>query len=203
MDSRITKTISEYNRIADDYTRENNSEKIVNDMIPLLNRFIRYIGKGRCILDVGCGHGRDAKYLSEKGFNVTAIDLSEELLSIAMETAPKAEFRVMDMRELSFPDNSFDGLWICASFLHVPKEFAESTLKGFYNVLKPNGLLFLCVKDGDSEGFSSSKSYGGCERYFSDYRLNELENLLGSSGFEMMETIMDDKFINTYSRAKK
>ncbi|MDD2680405.1 MAG: class I SAM-dependent methyltransferase [Candidatus Omnitrophica bacterium] len=203
MDPRILKTMKAYNEIAGAYAEENNSEKIVNNMIPLLDRFITYAGKGRYILDVGCGHGRDAKYFSEKGFNVTAIDLSKGLLAIAKKAAPKADFKVMDMTELDFPDSSFDGLWACASFLHVPKEFANDTLKGFYNVLMPEGLLFLCVKDGDSEGFVNSKAYGGCERYFSDYRLGELEPLLDASGFEMVETIADGKFINTYSRAKK
>ena len=203
MDSRITKTISEYNRIAEGYTKENNSEEIVSSMAPLLDKFIEYIEEGKDILDVGCGHGRDSKYFSENEFNVTAVDLSEELLSIAKKISPKANFMLMDMRNLSFQDNSFDGLWACASFLHVPKEFAKGTLSGFYNALKPEGLLFLCVKEGEYEGFMKSNSYGGCERYFSNYTLDELENLLSSSGFEMIELVIDDKFINTYSRAKK
>jgi len=108
----------------------------------LLTYFIENL-KGKKILDVGCGHGRDARYLSERGFEVVGIDLSRNLLKIARRMAPKAKFLLMDMRDLKFGDEEFDGIWSCASFLHIPKREALETLREFRRVLKPGGLLYL------------------------------------------------------------
>ena len=57
------------------------------------------------MLDLGCGTGRHAKYLSEKGFNVTGIDISEKNIKDANAFKnDKLEFYVHDMRQLFRPD---------------------------------------------------------------------------------------------------
>ncbi|MDD5417716.1 MAG: class I SAM-dependent methyltransferase [Candidatus Nanoarchaeia archaeon] len=199
----VEKTIKEYNRIAESYALENDSEDVFDVMKPLLDRFKSHTGYDKIILDAGCGHGRDAWYLTQSAYDVVGIDLSDRILDIARKRAPRAEFFKMDMRNLLFSADIFDGIWACASFLHIPKQESYDVLSQFYRVLKSDGVLFLCVKEGDSEGFVSSKSYGGCERYFSYYSLYELEKLLNNSGFEIFEAVKTKSFINTYSRVKK
>ncbi|MGH2509772.1 MAG: class I SAM-dependent methyltransferase, partial [Ktedonobacteraceae bacterium] len=80
------------------------------------------------ILDAGCGPGRDSLILAQQGFTVQAVDLSEAMLTEARQRClnrPHAElisFTQMDMRHLELPDASCAGVWVSASFLHIPKQ---------------------------------------------------------------------------------
>jgi len=78
-------------------------KELLKDVLP---RF-----RGRA-LDVGCGMGVSTFALEELGFEVTGVDVQEELVEKAREIAGElgysAEFRVMDTRNLDFPDESFD-----------------------------------------------------------------------------------------------
>ena len=51
------------------------------------NRFLDKLQSGTCILDFGCGSGRDTKYFLEQGYQVEAIDGSEDLCRLASELA--------------------------------------------------------------------------------------------------------------------
>ena len=136
------------------------------------------------------------------GYEVKGIDLSEKLLEIARKNAPKAEFYLMDMRNLAFPSDYFDGIWACASFLHIPKKDSRKTLDEFYRVLKPNGLLYLSVKEGYGEGFVKSAQYGNEERYFAFYNSKELRELVEGK-FKVFKEVIEkkkDNWINIFAR---
>lgn len=62
--------------------------------------------KGK-VLDVGCGPGRMALHLQEKGFEVTGIDCSETILEVVKDRGLK-DCRLMDAREMSFEVGDFD-----------------------------------------------------------------------------------------------
>lgn len=68
------------------------------------------------------------------------------------------------MRLLPFANQSADGLWVSASFLHVPHADADSTLREFHRVLKPAGAMYLGVKGGAGERFGNPLD--GLPRYF-------------------------------------
>jgi ubiquinone/menaquinone biosynthesis C-methylase UbiE len=87
-------------------------------------------------LDIGCGPGKDAKHFTEQGYDVTGLDLSEGLLKIAKEYCPEATFVQGDIRKLPFPDKSFDGVFACASILHMEKSQLPIVLKETKRVLK-------------------------------------------------------------------
>ena len=75
----------------------------------------------------------------------------------------------MDLRKLDFKDKSFDGIWCCASFIHLPKKYAENVLKEFNRILKEPGILFLGLKEGTSEGLESSVNLSREEVFISHY----------------------------------
>ena len=151
--------------------------------------------KGK-VLDAGCGIGRDSKYLSEDGFDVIAIDISESML----EEAKKREVKAlkMDMNSLKFDKDSFDGIWCMASFSDIPKSDSKKVLKQFYKVLKPKGVLYLAVKEGEGEKLIKKEKYNNNLRFYSYYTQKELTTLLTEHNFEICSEITAKDNENTW-----
>ena len=101
-----------------------------------IDYFAMQLPKGSLVFDVGCGAGRDASYLVNKGLSITGIDFSEKLIEIAKKKVKSGKFLVMDFEKLSFPKNSFDGIWASASLYHIPRENLLNVLKKLNLVLK-------------------------------------------------------------------
>ncbi len=159
-----------------------------------LNQFISMLPKNAKVLDVGCGSGRDSHYFNDYGLAVTAIDISENMLKEAKTRAPDATFKKMDMRKLTFPKESFDGIWVMATFSDIAKKEAPVALKEFAKVLSKSGVLYIAVKEGEGEKIEMKQQYGNIERFYAYYTQKELESLLASAGFKMItSTVSDDE----------
>ena len=98
------------------------------------------------LLDVGCGRGRNAFYLSQTGFAVYACDLSPVAIAVAKVRAQQIDttinFQVADLTHLPYPDNSFAAL-VCVHVL--PYHYKVDIIKGIrelQRVLRPNGWLY-------------------------------------------------------------
>jgi ubiquinone/menaquinone biosynthesis C-methylase UbiE len=176
----VKNTIEAYDKIAEEYSKTWGDIDLIKKYADLFLRFL----KGRKILDVGCGPGRDSKYFSEKGLEVIGIDLSENFLKIARMKAPSVKFLKMDLRKLDFPNETFDGLWVCSSFLHIPKKDAKKTLKEFRRVLKKEGVMFIAVKQGKGE-----KIKEGIYNVF--YNKEEFEKLIRSMDFNIKKSCIN------------
>jgi ubiquinone/menaquinone biosynthesis C-methylase UbiE len=150
-----------------------------------LEKFQELLPSGR-ILDIGCGTGRDALLISTAGYAYTGIDLCRQMLEQARRNAPEAAFANMSMYVLGFRPNSFDGLWASASLLHSPKRRVRAALREIRRVVKPGGVCFFSLKEGEGEGMIPHPSCEG-ERFFAFYREEEFISLLGSEGFEVLE----------------
>ena len=128
----MSKTIDYYNLNAESFF-----ESTVNvDMSAQYHMFEKRLYAGAHILDCGCGSGRDSKYFLEQGYEVTAIDGSEELCKKA------SELTGLDVKNMLFQDiafeNEFDGIWACASLLHVDN--LHDILCKLSNALKDGGI---------------------------------------------------------------
>jgi len=177
----VKKTIETYEQMADLY----------NSLYPYVNKenidfFIDKIN-GDKILDIGCGSGRDAEYFVSKGLDVTGIDLSNRFIEISQAKVPKAKFIKMDMRNINFPVNSFDGIWSMRSILHIPKLEVKDTIIKFREVLKTNGIIYISVKLGEGEKFVKRDRYKGLEKFFAFYTESEMSDLLENCGFEIIK----------------
>lgn len=110
----------------------------------------------------------------------------------------------MDMKSTLFKDSTFDGIWTCASFMHIPKRQAGECLSEFGRIIAPGGLLYVTVMEGEKE-----RIWGG--RLFSDYQESELVSILENSGFHPVETFFNHcrnnpkfkRWINVFARAKE
>ncbi len=169
-------SIGYYNRYASTYF-----ESTVNlDMSEARSRFIEVLPEAASVLDLGCGSGRDSLAFFEEGFEVTPLDGSPEMCALA-EIHTGLEVLNMTFEELDF-EEVFDGIWACASLLHVPEEKMPDILKKAGTALKPDGYLFLSVKEGDFEGERDG-------RYYVDYSKRKLMNLIEDIGLFEIEDV--------------
>ncbi len=156
------------------------------------------------VLDMGCGPGRDSLLLAQMGFNVLAADLSEAMLDEArmrcqgQQGAERITFQRMDMHSLDLPNDACAGLWVSASFLHIPKRENLAVLKELVRVLAPGGPIMLLVIEadsGDDERFEIHKE-SGKTRFFARYRGSELWALLEQAELRVNEitTTIDERF---------
>ncbi len=160
--------------------------------------FLARIPPKGTILDLGCGPGRDARVFSERGYNVTGVDISPEMVRLASQAAPSAHFYVMNMTALAFPPHFFDGIWAGASLLHLPKKLIPQVLHQLKTLLKPSGTLYLSVKEGVGEQMVSDIRYGGCPKFWSYFQQEELHGLLIQAGFQVIDISYEPKLPNTY-----
>jgi len=105
-----------------------------------LAKILRFVKKGSRILDIGCGTGQVANYLSKRSYNVTGIDLSPLFIKEAKKQG-QAEFRVMDSTSLKFKDASFDAVISAETLEHIPNP--AKALSEMTRVLRPKGLIIL------------------------------------------------------------
>jgi SAM-dependent methyltransferase len=119
--------------------------------------FEKYLFDGARVFDFGCGSGRDTKYFKEQGYAVEAIDGSVELCRRA------SKLTGVDVKNICFQDieycNDFDGVWACASLLHVPSDELKSVFIKIAEGLRDNGILYASFKYGDFEGERNGKGY--------------------------------------------
>ena len=188
----IDKNVEYYNNNADSFF-----EGSVNaDMSGVRSGFSKYVPDGGKILDAGCGSGRDSKAFLSEGYDVVAFDASKEMCKRASEYIGR---EVLNMRfeDISF-DKEFDGIWACASLLHVPSDDLPDVLQRMKKALKPGGAIYASFKYGEGTTVRG-------ERVFSDFTEESATKLFEEAGFEIASRVVggdsrpgreDEKWIN-------
>lgn len=173
--------IADYDDIAKEYAEEFFEDTSDNKYIDI---FLDSLD-GIKILDVGCGNGKDCKYISQKGFDINGIDLSVGMLNIAREKVPTGKFEIMDITNITYPDDSYDGIISNCSLFHIPMEELPKTLESFRRILKPNGKLLLILQEGNGEMMVEEPYRPGVHIYMNYFSTEQIEELLKQYGFEV------------------
>lgn len=88
---------------------------------------------------------------------------------------------------MDFSPRSFDGIWACASLLHLHRAEVPQVLQNFFHMLKPGGVLFVMVKEGTGEADVKESLSSNMVRHFTYFTLTELKKLLENSRFTVEE----------------
>jgi streptomycin 3"-adenylyltransferase len=148
--------------------------------------FLQYLEKEnkKSLLEIGAGHGRDSKFFMEKGFDVTAVDISREMVKLCREKSINAY--EMDFYSLHTLGKTYDAVWAMNCLLHVEKVNLPAVLIEINKILNPSGLFFMGVYGGeDSEGVWEEDFYTP-KRFFSSYSDENIKNIV-SDYFELVE----------------
>ena len=174
------KTIEYYNE---------NVSKFVNDNQDVVfcatqDLFLSYLNEGDSILDLGCGSGRDTKYFLSKGYKVDATDGSEEICKVA------SDYTGINVKCLLFNEldeiDKYDGIWACASILHLDRDDLIDVFHRIARALKDNGILYTSFKYSEFEGMRNG-------RYFTDFTLESFNEFQTN----IPEFIIEKKWITS------
>lgn len=158
-------TIDYYNRNVQDFV----DRTVSVDFTGIQNVFLELLPRDARILDFGCGSGRDTKYFLDCGYQVDAMDGSIELCRAA------SEYTGIHVKQMLFQDlaeeEKYDGIWACASILHVKKTELPDIIRKMSLATKENGIIYISFKYGDYEGERNG-------RYFTDMTEISMKELL-------------------------
>lgn len=164
------------------YYQENAAGFIANtsylDLSEIYQRFIKYLPNSACILDLGCGSGRDALAFEQMGFKVNAMDQCPEFVQHTQQLI-KGAVTCTTFSELSAIE-TYNGIWACASLLHVPSLEMPEIFQKIGDALKSKGVLYTSFKHGEFEGLRNG-------RWFTDRTLDLLLPLIPSDTLSLAD----------------
>ena len=163
----VDTTIQYYEEHAEKFT----TNTINADMESIRSRFLTYLPAGCRILDFGCGTGRDSKAFLDLGYDVAAIDGSESMCGIA-QSLTGFPVRCLDFRDYTSEEGEvYEGIWACASLLHLKKDELLPVMKVLSQALIPGGAFYVSFKYGTFEGERNG-------RHFTDFTLEEFREFI-------------------------
>ena len=161
----IDKTLKYYNKNVQSFASGTVSVKFTE----VQDKFLEKLNPDAYILDFGCGAGRDTKYFLSRGYQIDAIDGSEQLCRIA------SKYTGIKVRQMLFQEldekEKYDGIWACASILHLPKKQLREVLENMYAALKSEGRIYTSFKYGEFEGERNG-------RYFTDFTTDTFKDFI-------------------------
>jgi 2-polyprenyl-3-methyl-5-hydroxy-6-metoxy-1,4-benzoquinol methylase len=142
--------------------------------------------KDAAVLDLGCGAGVPVtRWLADRGFAVTGVDVSAKQLELARKYVPDGTFLRADMTEVVFGPESFAAVVAFHSIIHVPRTEHPALLKRIHRWLKPHGALLATMTVADYEGRDEDWEGWGAPMVWSHYDSKANVAMLREAGFEI------------------
>ena len=162
----IRQTLDYYERNAEKYSNATAGARL-SDRYRL---FLCGLPKDARILDAGCGSGRDSAAFLRMGYDVSAFDECPALcrLSTKRTGVSTRQLRFQEFDEIE----KYDGIWACASLLHVTKVELPECVSRLIHGLKPGGAMYMSFKHGSGERIAPDG------RFYSDLTSGDLQSLL-------------------------
>ena len=169
-------TIDYYNRNADWYYWTT----VGVDMDAFRKKFASYLPGEASVIDMGCGSGRDVMAFSDMGHSAVGLDGAKELLKLAEERLGIKTIAA-DLSDYKAA-SPYDGIWCCASLIHLNDEEKTRFFRNLDRNLKPGGVIYISAKEGIKTGRDSDGVYTcNCTE-------KELKKHLEDAGCTILET---------------
>jgi SAM-dependent methyltransferase len=165
------KTIDYYNKHAEEFT----ASTFEVDMESLYQPFLAELLESTRILDVGCGSGRDTLAFKNKGYQVDAIDYSEELVKKASRLTG-IPIKLKSFYEIDDYE-AYDGIWACASLLHCERNHLKEVIGKLVSALKPNGVLYMSFKYGNGDREKDGRQFTDLDEVQAKALLEQFDNV--------------------------
>lgn len=138
------------------------------------------------VLDLGCGAGVPVtRWLADRGFAVTGVDVSAKQLELARTNVPEGTFFKADMTEVVFAPESFEAVVAFHSIIHVPRTEHPTLLESIHRWLEPGGSHLATMAVADYEGRDEDWEGWGAPMVWSHYGRNANVAMLREAGFQM------------------
>lgn len=148
---RNSETVSSFNKHATAYNERYGNLDLYNDTYELFSSL--FPARNSTVLDVGCGPGIITKYLLQRrpDLKVMGVDLAPNMIELAKQNNPTAEFLVMDCREISKLYNKFDAIICGFTIPYLSKDETAQLISDCAERLNPGGLFYFSLIDGKYE----------------------------------------------------
>jgi SAM-dependent methyltransferase len=202
-DDQTSLVQSGYNQIAEAYHQRRVARKDVNTaFLDSLKNILPTQGK---VLDIGCGSGVPiSQYFAERGYEVTGIDLSEEMIAIARQAVPQGYFFAQDIQTATFAAKDFALIVSFFAIIHIPRDQHASLLKKMFDWLGDDGTLLITL--GGTNTPERIEDWHGTKMYWSFFDVAENNKLLEQAGFDILwhkEETYSDNMTHYFVLCKK
>ena len=184
MQNKIVNSLNYYEENANSLISRYESADVSEVQQLLLQTF----EKNSKLLEIGCGSGRDASFMTKNYFDVTAIDGSKNMIEESKKIHPELSEKLFHKtlpNDLEF-NQTFDGIYSIATLMHLSENDLKNTLSKIYNLLNENGKFLMSVSlfrdDIDENGFDDKG------RFFLVLSFENWKNFLENVGFKILNT---------------
>jgi trans-aconitate methyltransferase len=180
-------SVQRFDELADEYAQRFMDLESYSDSIDAFCQLIQ-TDQPR-ILELGCGPGNVTKELKDRfpKAQITALDLAPKMIEIARKQVPDADFRIMDVRDVSSLAGKFDAVMCSFCLPFLSKEDARKLIADCAGKLLPGGSIYISTMEGNETdaGFETTSFSPGAEIYFNYHAQQDLELALTTSGFKI------------------
>lgn len=184
--------INVFNKYANAYQDKFMDVDLYNDSF---DTFCNLIPNNANILELACGPGNITRYLLNKhpDFKILGIDIASNMITLAKINIPKAEFQLMDVREINTIDRKFDAIMCGFCLPYLSKEESAQLISDASVLLNPAGILYLSTMEDDYSKSGIKKTSDGTEEtYMYFHEADYLSEALALNQFQTVSLQRQD-----------
>lgn len=177
-------TMLSYDTQGSDYHSQHAGKLVAQDQ---LDDFITLVNAPARVLDIGCGPGYDAGYLSKK-YSVTGVEISKKFADIARYENPNVDIIHADIMNYDMGKGQYKGIWARDSIHHLKGEDLDKVFPRMYDALVEGGIAYIIVREGQGEVMEKEgTNYYVSEKFFHLFTVDELQDRAQKAGFKTVK----------------